>query len=367
MDGGRLGKAIKSDQTLCETVLVLLTPAGQRGDASRSADAGFAAYLSGPLRDSEFREVIERVWSAHQRGEKLGLVTRHTIAEARQNKVTAARASNRFIHANILVAEDNPVNQQVAIEILKTLGCNVDIAEDGRKAIEMHERGTYDMIFMDCRMPNMDGYEATQEIRCRETQGQHVPIIAMTAHALKGDRERCLAAGMDDYVAKPVSPDIVMNAVVRWFKGEPEPVKTGPAVIETPAIPESASQETTEAEAPLLDRAKAMDVTGGNTRILGRVTQVYLASMPEEVAKLADAIKNGRKEEAHRLAHSIKSASASLGGMRVSQLAFKMEMAAKESNIEKAREILQPFETEFARFRTVLQEINWDQTPGNGS
>jgi CheY-like chemotaxis protein len=381
LDAGKLGQTVKKDPDLRDTVLVMLTPAGQRGDAMRIADVGFAAYLSGPLRLDEFREAIERVWAAHTRGEKIGLVTRHTVAEGREVRRALPQTPEEYIHAKVLVAEDNPVNQEVAIEILKTLGCEADIAGNGEEAVAMYDAGNYDVIFMDCQMPKMDGYAATRKIRRREDEHEHVPIIAMTAHALKGDREKCLDAGMDDYIAKPVNPETVMDAILRWFHREPqtaeelagagaepaEPAAKPPADAEVaaaavmqsrgappPAVPE-------EQEVPVLNTAQALEVTGGNASILKRVTKVFLGNIPGEVDQLKQAIEAGQREEARRLAHSIKGASASLGGSRTQRVAFQIEQAAQIPDLDQAKALFPAFRTEFDRLIEALSAIDWDQ------
>ncbi|MCC6487614.1 MAG: response regulator [Candidatus Hydrogenedentes bacterium] len=359
--GSLLGQHIKNDPEIRDTVLVLLTQAGQRGDAIRMADAGFAAYLSGPLRDSEFLDALGRVWNAHLRGETVGLVTRHTVSESRAHEAVVSPPSNRYIHANVLVAEDNTVNQEVALEILKSFGCTVDIARDGREAIEKFRDGAYDIVFMDCQMPVLDGYAATREIRAHEDHGEHVPIIAMTAHALKGDRERCLAAGMDDYISKPVSPDVVISAVMRWFQarsGGQRKEETQTLDISLPA-PEPSPESDTNG-LPVFDRESAVNLAGGHARILARITQVFLDDMPGHVDALAEAIFQENVEEAHRLAHSLKSASASLGGARVSHFAREIEFAAKKGDFDRARRVLVTFRQEFAEFREVLGRVNWE-------
>jgi CheY-like chemotaxis protein len=137
------------------------------------------------------------------------LITRHTLREAKQARV----------RAHVLVVEDNLVNQKVAVRLLENMGCRVDVAANGHEAVEASDRNPYDCIFMDCQMPELDGYEATGLIRRREAgagAGSHVPIIAMTANALEGDRERCLAVGMDDYVSKPVKRDELESTLERW-------------------------------------------------------------------------------------------------------------------------------------------------------
>ncbi|MCC6699440.1 MAG: response regulator [Candidatus Hydrogenedentes bacterium] len=362
MKGSLIGQHIKSDPEIQDTVLVLLTQAGQRGDAIRMADAGFAAYLSGPLRDSEFLDALNRVWNAHLRGETVGLVTRHTVSESRTLEVAASSPAGRFIHASVLVAEDNSVNQEVALEILKSFGCTVDIARDGREAVEKFRNGAYDVVFMDCQMPVLDGYAATKEIRAHEGHGDHVPIIAMTAHALKGDRERCLAAGMDDYISKPVSPDVVMSAVMRWFhakSGNHAEEKAEPEV----ATPSASGQgpASNENGLPVFNRESAVELAGGHARILTRITQVFLDDMPGLLDKLVDAIHQENAEVAHRIAHSLKSASASLGGARVSHLAKEIEFATKDGDFDRARQMLDTFQQEFSNFREVLEHVNWEK------
>lgn len=351
MDGGQFQKTLVDDPDMKEMALVLLTPAGQRGDAMRFANLGFAAYLSGPLRRNEFLEALLRVWTAHVRGERIGLVTRHTIAEAREGSQAYPSSSEQFIHAHVLVAEDNAVNQEVALEILKTLGCTVEIASNGEEAVNMHQKGAFDLILMDCQMPRMDGYTASREIRRREAPGEHIPIIAMTAHALRGDREKCIEAGMDDYIAKPVTPETVMNAILRWFQSGTEDHNPMAAV--------STSGSDDLVDIPVLDTRQAIEVTGGKTSILDRVTQVFVSNIPEEIQLLEAAIGAGETSEVRRLAHSIKGASASIGGMRLSRRAQLIEKAAERGDLDQVRVLMEAFHDEFARLCQQLQATNW--------
>jgi len=363
IDGNRLGQDIKGDPDLSDTVLVLLTPAGERGDASYRSELGFSAYLSGPLRQNEFLDVLTRVWTAHVRGEAIGLVTRHTIAETRAAGDERPAVGEQLTHAKVLVAEDNAVNQEVAIELFRALGCEADIAANGEEAVAMYEAGAYDLIFMDCQMPKMDGYGATRAIREREADGEHVPIIAMTAHALKGDRERCLEAGMDDYLAKPVDPDKVMDTVLRWFQGDTaetlgegrEPLAMG-ARVETPGPAGGAVRGE-----PVIDEAQAVRTTGGNARILRRVSGVFLSNVPAEVEQLRAALAEADADEARRLAHSIKGAAASIGGNSVRDAALQLELAAKEGALDKAQALIDDFQAEFARLTDALATVDWDE------
>ncbi|HXV12615.1 MAG TPA: response regulator, partial [Candidatus Krumholzibacteria bacterium] len=215
--------AVKSDPRVSDVVLVMLTSLGQQGDAERLRSVGFDAYLTKPTRPSQLADVVSAVWSVKRRGAREVFVTRHTIAEARAQDVAAHPEAGP--RARVLVAEDNLVNQRVAVRLLETLGCRVDVAASGIEAIKMLETGAYDLVLMDCQMPEMDGYEATREIRRRESRaGGRTTIVAMTAHALPGDREKCTEAGMDDFVAKPVRRDTLADVIDRHV-AETDPPK----------------------------------------------------------------------------------------------------------------------------------------------
>ncbi len=236
MDGETLGRLIKDHPLLKDTILVMLTSWGQPGDAPRMKQAGFAAYLAKPLRQAQLRDALSTVWGAYQRARPVELVTRHTLAESRAGGPVRAAATSSaaqpVFQARILVVEDNAVNQKVAVRMLEKLGCRADLAANGREAVDMAGMLPYDLVLMDCQMPVMDGYEATRQIRERQIQGARLPIVAMTANALEGDRERCLDAGMDDYIAKPVIKSELVRVLRRYA---PKPTDNL-----TPAQPEKA-------------------------------------------------------------------------------------------------------------------------------
>jgi PAS domain S-box-containing protein len=230
MDGEELGRSIRADATLSDIRLILATSSAQRGDAERFHEAGFNAYLTKPFRPETLVAALEAVlarglgWRADE-----PLITRHALNErARANVVpadisaapfVASRSANSGRNADgkplvrVLLAEDNPVNQLVATKMLESLDCRVDVAADGTEVIQMSGRFPYDLIFMDVQMPHVDGLEATRRIRLRD--GHSVRIVAMTANAMQGDREKCLEAGMDDYVSKPITPDSLRSALQR--------------------------------------------------------------------------------------------------------------------------------------------------------
>jgi len=214
MDGFELARRIKSDPATAAAQLVMLTSFGDRGDATTARESDIAAYLTKPVRQSQLFDCLAKVISTSNskketRSSMVPVVTKHSLAEARI-------MSNK----RLLLAEDNAVNQKVALRQLQKLGYRADAVANGREAIEALGRIPYDLVLMDCQMPEMDGYEATAEIRRREGDAKHTWIVAMTANALEGDRAKCLAAGMDDYVSKPVNVEN-LGAVLSNLLTEP--------------------------------------------------------------------------------------------------------------------------------------------------
>ena len=177
--------------------ILMLTSAGHRGDAERCRNLGVSAYLLKPIRQSELREAIARVLGARQQAGATPLVTRYSLHDARDPEAIFS----------VLVAEDNPVNQRLVVRMLEKRGHRVVVAGNGQEALGALAKDTFDLVFMDVQMPQMDGIEATGLIRKQEMgTSRHQIVIALTAHAMKGDRERCLAGGMDDYLTKPIRP-----------------------------------------------------------------------------------------------------------------------------------------------------------------
>ncbi len=247
MDGFALARAIKADSSLADVKLMLLTSVGQRGDGATARKAGFGAYLTKPIRKNQLYEGLAMLMGEMDESsviEPPHLVTRHSLKDHQRRK-----------GERILVADDHRVNQELAVLMLEKLGYRADVVASGAEAVEAYNRISYDLILMDCQMPEMDGYEATRKIRemeneKREGEGErrensenfssgvsrfpsHVPIIAMTANAMQGDREKCLSAGMDDYISKPVKPQQLAEVVDKW-------------ISENAHEPKSKSQEQSE-------------------------------------------------------------------------------------------------------------------------
>jgi two-component system sensor histidine kinase/response regulator len=192
MDGFALAEQIQKDPGLIAVTIMMLTSAGHLGDAARCRELGISAYLLKPIRQAQLLDGICQVLNEGSTAKDMPLVTRHTLQENKHR-------------SRILLAEDNAVNQTLALRLLEKRGYSVIIAGNGRIAVEAFENNQFDVVLMDIQMPGMDGFEATAAIRAKEKlTGGHVPIIAMTAHALKGDQERCISAGMDGYVSKPL-------------------------------------------------------------------------------------------------------------------------------------------------------------------
>jgi CheY-like chemotaxis protein len=214
MDGVELARTIKTDAEIRETVVVLLTSLSQSIEVRQSDSGTTDASLVKPVRQSQLLDTVSSVWSKeHQPSLSPQVRADRPVEEMRE--ALALRFDG--LPVRVLVADDNIVNQKVAARMLEKLGVRADLAADGREAVEMQGILPYNLIFMDCQMPDMDGYAATREIRRREAPNRHVPIVAMTAEVLAGRREQCLAAGMDDHLPKPVKMEFLFEALRKWI------------------------------------------------------------------------------------------------------------------------------------------------------
>jgi PAS domain S-box-containing protein len=325
MDGLMLARAIKQDPRLAPTRLILLTSMGHAGQAAQAAEAGFAGYLTKPVRESHLRECLATVMGA---ADVSPLVTRHTIEEARERKL-----------ARILLCEDNDVNQLVAVRTLERLGYVVDVAANGRQAVEACARGPYVAVLMDCQMPEMDGFEATACIRRAEASGRRIPIIAMTASALEGDRERCLAAGMDDYVSKPVTIEDLGRVLKHWTAGAPReasPSEGGSAHV----------------DATVLEELRALD---GDGQILSEIVGMFLKTGPQRLAGLDEAYARGDALALERLAHSFKGVAANVGARSLMSVCAQVEKMATAKALAGMADALAAVAAEHAAVRTTLE------------
>ncbi len=214
MTGEQMAELISEDEQLHDTVMVMFTALPEKGDGARLSEKGFKGYLTKPLYPSEMPQMLNMIWQAKHQNLDLPLITRHTLKEMEHSE----RDRKKQLNMNILMAEDNATNQLVATDMLEEMGCEVTVVENGEKAVELIARQKFDAILMDCHMPVMDGFEASAAIRkfeAKEGKGK-TPIIALTANALQGDKDKCLQAGMDDYIAKPVSFESLGKSLQKW-------------------------------------------------------------------------------------------------------------------------------------------------------
>ena len=343
MDGADLARAIKTDATLRHTHLVLMTSLGQRGDARQMEEIGFGAYLVKPTRQSDLFDGLSTVLArSPARRPAPRIVTRHAVREMRRSAV------------RILLAEDNVTNQDVAIGILRKLGLRADVATNGAEAVRALEAIAYDLVLMDVQMPEMDGLEATRRIRDPGSAvlNRGVPIIAMTAHAMKDDRARCLEAGMDDYVTKPISPDALAAALDRWLPGEPQdalPLDHSP-VKPRPAPPAGVAG----VETPVFDAAGMLARLMDDEELAGTVVGGFLGDAPRLVEALRSCIGAGDLAGALRQAHTLKGASAAVGGEALRAVAAAMEAAATAGDTAGLASRLPDLEAAFERLREAM-------------
>ncbi len=332
MDGLALARAIKQDAALAGARLVLLTSFGQRGHGAEAARIGIAAYLTKPVDEADLYDCLVEVLDEARRAPHL--VTRHSLREQRP-----------AISAHVLVAEDNEVNQKVAAKILERLGYGVELAENGKEALAACARRRYDAVLMDGQMPGMDGYEATRRIRQRETRGaRRVPIIAMTASAMKGDREKCIDAGMDDYVSKPVTPE-ALAAVLRKWVGAPSA-----AAERAAAAPAGDGQLLDEA---IVQNLMSVDDDG---TLMDEIVATFLRIAPARLTAIKKAAK-GNAAGLEREAHSFLGSCGNIGARRMAELCARLEVLGRSGSTEGAAEIAGTLEQELALVRPELEAL----------
>jgi signal transduction histidine kinase/DNA-binding response OmpR family regulator len=337
MDGLELARAIHADAALAGTRLLMLTSVGVDGEAEALREAGVAAHLTKPVRQSELyngiAEAMGRPRRAARRAEPAAPVSR--------------------VRGTVLLVEDNAVNQEVAREMLTSLGVDVHVAEDGEQALSVLENARYDLVLMDCQMPRLDGFEATRRLRARERAAgaPRTPVVALTANAMQGDRDECLAAGMDDYVAKPFTSVQLLLALRRWLPEAPAPPAAAAA---EPAHP--AADEDAVLDPRALDAIRAIDPARG-ARILARVAAAWLETAPAQLDALRKALARGDAGALRDPAHALKSSSANLGAQRLSQLARELERLGRDGFLDGAAALIDEAARELERVRAACAPL----------
>jgi len=283
------------------------------------------------------------------------LATRHTAREA--------LPAFHDRKARILLAEDNITNQQVALGILQKLGLTADAVANGREALEALKTLPYDLVLMDVQMPEMDGLEATRQIRNPQSAipNRNIPIIAMTAHAMQGDKEKCLAAGMDDYVSKPVSPRALAEALEKWLPGEDRSQESGVrrqnggARRQEPGVGIQHSEEDQRVLPAIWDRAAMLERLMDDEELAETIIEGFLADMPRQIEALRAYLEAGDAAGAERQAHTIKGASANVGGERLRALAFELEQAGKAGDLESIKTRMDELAATFAELKQTMK------------
>jgi CheY-like chemotaxis protein len=322
-DGEELGRRINAEPRLRETRLVLLTSSGHRGDGHRFAALGFAGYLLKPVAQRDLVDCLLLALSLPP--EDWHTQTQPIIT---QQKLRAHRGREK---RRLLIAEDNAINQKVAARTLEKLGYRVDVVNNGQEAVTAWEKGLYDLILMDCEMPVMDGYEATRQIRAREQGEQHIPIVALTAHAIQGAELECRAAGMDEYITKPIDRDRLdtclerLLAAASYRRGETDAGQTATRAL---ALPENA------AELPPVDLEALRVLADGDPAFAQELVTSFIECGTSALAEFAEALVRG---ESHRIvdrAHVLKGAAGAMQASAVTLSAARLEAAARSSGPE---------------------------------
>ncbi len=334
MDGFTLIEHIRADAALANTRVIILSSAGMVGDAARCRKLGVGAYLIKPVKQSELLDAILTVMARQEDKETRApaLVTRHTLREMRKR-------------VRVLLAEDNPVNQRLATRLLEKHGHIVTVANNGQEALAALGRGEFDIVLMDVEMPVMDGFAATAAIREREKEtGRHIPIVAMTAHAMKGDRERCLEAGMDDYVPKPLRVEQLMEVIERLTSGGKEEA--------APAEPEP----SVGAEPPFrLDQA--LERVGGDEDLLREIAEMFLSESQTLLEQARQAIVQGDAALLRRAGHTLKGLARNFGAEDAAQAALAVERIGDEGRLDEAPAATDRLQAEVARLSEALRDF----------
>jgi signal transduction histidine kinase/AmiR/NasT family two-component response regulator/HPt (histidine-containing phosphotransfer) domain-containing protein len=347
MDGEMLARAIKADQGLRATVLVMLTSLGHPDATNRLKEAGIFACLLKPVRQSKLWDVLAEAWGAHTRQFPAQLLTRPMPA-----KPCPAGTTGRKVHARVLVVDDNTTNQKVARLMLENFGCRVDVAANGKEAIEMLELLPYDVVFMDCEMPEMDGYEATAEVRRRHAADRHVPVVAMTAKAIQGDRERCLEAGMDDYISKPVRMEDLEAALARWIPHNESSVPAAPKGL-PPAVPDGAAASALDPA--VTARLRGLAAATGPA-VLQEIYEAFRSGAADHLTAIRDGTVTNDAEGLRKAAHALKGASANIGARHLAEFCRQLEALGETGRVDGAVRRLEQLGQEFARVKIEIED-----------
>lgn len=333
VDGFSVAAEIAARPDLAGPVVMMLSSADRQEDPSRCRELGVRSYLLKPVKPAELHRAISLAMRCE--GPESGVPSGTPAAVPPVRRL------------RILLAEDNPVNQRVAVRLLEGLGHSVAVGDDGAAAVSLSAGEAFDLILMDVQMPRLDGFEATRRIRLREAEsGRRTPIVAMTAHAMKGDRERCLAAGMDDYLSKPVHRDDLAEVLGR-VAGE------APASVDVTTPPPTARR----AGPPAFDRAAALARLGGDEELFAELAELFRDEGPRVASEIREALAAGDAVGVRRSAHSLKGSAGYVGGTATASAAGRLETAGEARDLASAAAILSELEPELERLLAALATV----------
>ncbi len=340
MNGIRLAKTVREKPQLADLKMVILTSLGMKGSSDQFYEAGFDAFLTKPVRRSELRDVISNLMGKSNDQDSGPYAIRSGSSNRRNRKYFDGA------ELSLLLVEDNFTNQQVTLGMLKNLGLNADIASNGKEALSALEKRSYDLVLMDVQMPEMDGLEATRIIRNPDSDvlDHQTPIIAMTAHALTGDKEKCLEAGMNGYIAKPVSSKNLINTLKEWL---PEPKSVSTDIRAKLKNYGQKKEEKNLKNKVIWDRKLMMDRLMLDDDFAATVVKTFLEDVPEKIDMLKKNVQNSDFEAAQRIAHTIKGASGNINAEALRENICLVEKALQVKNISKARSLLPEIEKAF--------------------
>jgi len=346
MDGFEVAARVKQDPQLHGAEVILLTSAGRSEDVARAKTVGVAATLSKPVKQSELWDAIATALNVPGRQKSRA----SSLSAAAKTRARAARQPLR-----VLLAEDNPVNQEVALRLLERRGHSVIVAENGRQALTAIERHKFDLVLMDVQMPEMGGLEATQLIREKEkSTGEHLPILAMTAHAMQGDRERCIAAGMDGYLAKPIDPKSFLQTV--------EGVSQRAAQSET-TPKEAVGREEGGDGHRSLDAKALLEWFSGNRKLLRSIVRTFRDDCPRMMARIRSALTANDANLLAEGAHALKGSVGNFGPTAALEATREMEKIARQGKLDGAWELYATLEDEIALLLPALHAIGAQKRP----
>ncbi len=330
IDGKSLAKKIKADPKIAHTPLILTTALPRPGDLDGILEAGFDAYLTKPVKQSHLYEAISTI---------MGLQPKQDPNEKPTLSSPGFRDEAVRRQFKTLVVEDNIVNQKVAARMLDVAGYHCDVAADGQEAIDALARIRYDLVFMDCQMPVMDGYEATREIRKREGEGRHTPVVAMTANAMKGDRERCLEAGMDDYISKPVT-ESALEAILQKY------------LISEKAVALKADKYQEES----VEILRIQQLAAGDFSFERELISAFLVDNEQRLQALESALQAKNLERLKSEIHIIKGSCGNMGAKKMQEIACQLHQIETLSEVEQRSDVFKDLKAEFEQVRDYFKD-----------